>query len=269
VTGGDRQVSSLEWNNGVTISLADTVSVVIGASEGIGAAIALGLARAGSRVVAGGRDPVRMAETVAAAEQAGHAIHVETVDVRRPESVAAFAGAVTGRHGAPTILVNSMGGSLVKEIADVEVAEWDDLHHTHLRGTFLVCQAFAPAMAARGYGKIINLSSLAGFRVTPRRGVYAVAKAGLNHLTRALAAEWGAQGIRVNCIAPTTTRTPRASANMLKDPDREARIVARTPLGRIAEPEDMVGPALFLASRLSDFVTGQTIAVDGGQLAGG
>lgn len=210
-----------------------------------------------------------MVATQKAAEARGLSIAAEAVDVREPESISAFAKAVVEGHGAPTILVNSMGGSLVKQMADVEVEEWDNLHHTHLRGTFLVCQAFAPAMAARGYGKIINLSSLAGFRVSAQRGVYSVAKAGLNQLTCALAVEWGPKGIRVNGIAPTTTRTPRASANLVKDPSREARIVARTPLGRIAESDDMVGPALFLASPMSDFVSGQTLAVDGGQLAGG
>ena len=262
-------VSALQWNNGLVIDLTGTVSVVLGASEGIGAAIAVGLARAGSSVVTGSRDGKRMAATQQAAHAIGQTIAVETVDVREPDSITAFAQKVVESHGAPTILVNSMGGSLVKQMADVAVDEWDNLHHTHLRGTFLVCQAFAPAMAARGYGKIINLSSLAGFRVSAQRGVYSVAKAGLNQLTCALAVEWGANGIRVNGIAPTTTRTPRAMVGLENDPGREARVVARTPLGRIAEPDDMVGPALFLASPMSDFVSGQTIGVDGGQLAGG
>ena len=262
-------MSALRWDNGLVVSLENTVSVVLGASEGIGAAIAVALARAGSQVVTGSREPARMAATQEMAEEFGQTISVERVDVREPGSIKEFAAAVGERHGAATILVNSMGGSLVKQMADVEVDEWDNLHNTHLRGTFLTCQAFAPAMAARGYGKIINLSSLAGFRVSERRGAYSVAKAGLNQLTCALAVEWGGQGIRVNGLAPTTTRTPRAVANFEKDPSREARVVARTPLGRIAEPDDMVGPALFLASPLSDFISGQTLIVDGGQLAGG
>lgn len=254
MTGGD----------GLTISLRNTVSVVIGASEGIGAAIALGLARAGSTLVLGGRDAGRMSSTLAQVHEIGGRADVETVDARVPESIDAFSRAVADRHGPPTILVNSMGGTLIKEMREVTVGEWDDLHNTHLRGTFLTCRAFAGAMAREGYGKIINLSSFSAFRGNRWRGVYSVAKAGLNHLTAVLASEWGPSGIRVNGIAPITTRTPRASKQLAKEPEREAELVKRIPLGRIATPEDMVGPALFLASPLSDFVTGQTLVVDGG-----
>src|SRR5690606_20191834 len=162
---------------------------------------------------------------------------------------------------------NSMGGTLIREMRDVTVDEWDDLQHTHLRGTFLTCRAFARAMAEKGYGKIINLSSLSALRGNRLRGVYAVAKAGLNQLTSVLAAEWGPFGIRVNGIAPVTTRTPRAVQQLAREPQREIELTKRIPLGRIATPDDMVGPALFLASPLSDFVTGQTILVDGGLMA--
>jgi len=257
---------SLIWNEGLTISLKGTLSVVVGASEGIGAAIAVGLARAGSKLVLGGRDRDRMAATLDQIRKHGASAHFESVDVRMPEAVSAFGRSVLDAHGAPTILVNSMGGTLIKAMQDVEVAEWDDLHGTHLRGTFLTCQAFARAMGEKGYGKIINLSSLAAFRGNPLRGVYSVAKAGLNHLTSVLATEWGPSGVRVNGIAPGTTRTPRATAQFAREPEREAALVKRSPLGRIATPEDMVGPALFLASPLSDFVTGQTLVVDGGSM---
>jgi len=250
--------------DGLTIDLRNTISVVIGASEGIGAAIALGWARAGSSLVLGGRDAKRMVSTGDRIRQAGGTADFETVDARLPESIDAFSKAVVGRHGPPTILVNSMGGTLIKAMREVTVGEWDDLHHTHLRGAFLTCRAFADAMAAKGYGKIINLSSFSSFRGNRWRGVYSVAKAGLNHLTAVLASEWGPSGIRVNGIAPITTRTPRASKQLAKEPEREAELTKHIPLGRIATPEDIVGPALFLASPLSDFVTGQTLVVDGG-----
>jgi NAD(P)-dependent dehydrogenase (short-subunit alcohol dehydrogenase family) len=205
-----------------------------------------------------------MSATLAQIHEIGGRADVETVDARLPESIDAFSRAVVDRHGPPTILVNSMGGTLIKEMREVTVDEWDDLHHTHLRGAFLSCRAFADGMGKRGYGKIINLSSFSAFRGNRWRGVYSVAKAGLNHLTAVLASEWGPSGIRVNGIAPITTRTPRASKQLAKEPQREAELVKRIPLGRIATPEDMVGPALFLASPLSDFVTGQTLVVDGG-----
>jgi NAD(P)-dependent dehydrogenase (short-subunit alcohol dehydrogenase family) len=255
--------------SGVRIDLAGTIAVVIGASEGIGAAIALGLAEAGSRIVAGGRDAGRMEATVAAVRKAGGAADFESVDVRSPEAVAAFANAVLGKHGTPTILVNSMGGTLIRPLSEVTVAEWDDIHHTHLRGTLLACQAFAGAMAGKGYGKVINLSSLSAFRGNRLRGVYSIAKAGLNHLTSVLATEWGPLGIRVNGIAPATTHTPRATRQLAIDAGREEALSRLIPLGRIAEPEDMVGPALFLASPLSDFVNGQTLVIDGGLMMAG
>jgi NAD(P)-dependent dehydrogenase (short-subunit alcohol dehydrogenase family) len=257
---------SLIWNEGLTISLKGTVSVVIGASEGIGAAIAVGLAKAGSRLVVGGRERNRMSATVDEIRGHGGTVDIELVDVRVPEVVQSFSSAVIKHYGAPTILVNSMGGTLIKAMRDVEVAEWDDLHSTHLRGTFLTCQAFARAMGEKGYGKIINLSSFSAFRGNRLRGVYSVAKAGLNHLTSVLATEWGPSGIRVNGIAPITTRTPRASKQLAREPEREADLTKSIPLGRIATPEDIVGPALFLASPLSDFVSGQTLVVDGGLL---
>lgn len=246
------------------IDLGNTISVVIGASEGIGAAIAVGLAKAGSTVIAGGRDMERMAATIGLVNKAGGIVHAHTVDVRTPESVGTFSRTVLDGYGPPTILVNSMGGTLIKPLRDVEVEEWDNIHNTHLRGAFLVCRSFVDAMAEKGYGKIINLSSLAAVRGHNLRGVYSVAKAGLNHLTSTLATEWGPLGIRVNGIAPVTTHTPRVTKQLKIDADREAALSKRIPLGRIAVPEDMVGPALFLASPLSDFVTGQTLVVDGG-----
>jgi gluconate 5-dehydrogenase len=255
---------SLNWSEGLTIGLKGTLSVVVGASEGIGAAIAVGLARAGSKLVLGGRDKDRMAATLKRIREHGGSAHFEILDVRMPEAVKAFGSSVIREHGAPTILVNSMGGTLIKAMQDVEVAEWDDLHGTHLRGSFLTCQAFARAMGEKGYGKIINLSSFSAFRGNRLRGVYSVAKAGLNHLTSVLATEWGPLGVRVNGIAPITTRTPRASKQLAREPEREADLTRNIPLGRLATPDDMVGPALFLASPLSDFVTGQTLVVDGG-----
>ena len=249
---------------GLTIDLQNTVSVVIGASEGIGAAIAMGLAKAGSALVLAGRNRSRLQPTFEQIRDDGGTADIETVDVRLPDAIQAFAGRVIENHGAPDILVNSMGGTLIKEMRDVEVEEWDDIHNTHLRGAFLSCQAFAPAMTGKGYGKIINLSSFSAYRGNRLRGVYSVAKAGLNHLTSVLATEWGPSGIRVNAIAPNTTRTPRVRKQLAREPEREERLEKTIPLGRLATAEDMVGPALFLASPLSDYVTGQTLVVDGG-----
>lgn len=245
--------------------LGGTLSVVIGASQGIGASIAIGLAGAGSRVVIAARSEDGLERTRGlAAPTARDQIDIRTVDVTAPESLAGLAEAVLADHGPATILVNSAGGGLSREAFDVTVADWDLVLDTHLRGTFFACQAFGRAMAGNGYGKIINLSSTWAATVAERRSVYAAAKAGVSHLTAALAAEWAPLGIRVNAIAPTATRTPRVEQSIAEEPERETYLVERIPLGRLATPEDVVGSALFLASPVSDFVTGHTLFVDGG-----
>jgi 2-deoxy-D-gluconate 3-dehydrogenase len=203
----------------------------------------------------------------AVAEQitgSGGAAHVETVDVRDTAAIGRFAGAIAEQYGPPGILVNSMGGALHKPALEVTVEEWDDLHSTHLRGAFFACQAFAPAMREAGYGKIVNMSSTWAFTVAQGRSVYASAKAGLGHLTSALALEWAPYGIRVNAVAPTTVRTPRVEERLKAEPETEQYAVARIPLGRLGTTDDVVGPVLFLAGPSSDFVTGHTLMVDGG-----
>lgn len=241
--------------------LGGSLSVVVGGSEGIGAAVAVGLARAGSTVVVGGRDLGRLQPTVEACEAAGGRAIAEVVDARDPGSIESFGRAVLG-HGTPSVLVNSMGGTNRKPALEVTVPDWDDLYATHVRGTFLMCQTFAPAMRDAGYGKIVNMSSIFGVLPPPNRVIYASAKSAIDQLTKALAVEWGGHGIRVNAIAPGTTRTPRFMSH--NTPEREREQGRAIPLGRIADPEDMVGPTLFFASPASDYVTGQTLLVDGG-----
>jgi NAD(P)-dependent dehydrogenase (short-subunit alcohol dehydrogenase family) len=256
-------VSDPGWN-GRALGLGDRLAVVIGASEGIGAAIALGLSRAGSKVILAGRSATRLKATADTVRTEGRQAHVQTVDARDPDQIKTFCAAVLREHGRPTILVNSMGGTLFKPAIDVEPEEWDTIHETHLRGTFFACTSFATAMADEGYGKIINLSSTFATAVVAGRSVYATAKAGISQLTSALALEWAPLGIRVNAVAPGATRSPRVERWLADNPGLEARMVQSIPLGRIAEPADIVGPALFLASPMSDFVTGQTLLVDGG-----
>jgi NAD(P)-dependent dehydrogenase (short-subunit alcohol dehydrogenase family) len=244
--------------------LDGALAVVVGASEGIGAVIAEGLAEAGAAVVLGGRFEERLAGTAQAVEDRGGSAHIQTVDVRDADDVKRFAREVINEVGVPTVLVNSMGGQLMKQAMDVEVDEWDLIHETHLRGTFLVCQAFGIAMSEQGYGKVINLSSTYSQTVVQGRSTYSAAKAGISQLTAALALEWGPSGVRVNALAPGTTRTPRVERRLEADSALEEQMTKSIPLGRIAEPRDMVGPAIFLSSPMSDFVTGQTLIVDGG-----
>ena len=240
------------------------VSVVVGASTGIGQAIALNMAAIGARVVVVGRVLERLSETVTLAKANGLEVHPYEADVLSPDSISSLVSTVVGEHASPTILVNSAGVMVTKAALEINVDEWDLVLNTQLRGPFLTSQGFARGMADQGYGKIINLSSTWAFTYADGRSAYAAAKAGLTHLTTALGSEWAPLGIRVNAIAPGATKTPAVTSRMAENPEREAWLVSRTPIGRLAEPADMVGAAMFLASPFSDFITGETILIDGG-----
>jgi NAD(P)-dependent dehydrogenase (short-subunit alcohol dehydrogenase family) len=245
--------------------LAGGLAVVVGASQGIGAAIAEALAAAGSRLVLAARDADRLAASRQRCEAAGGPdVDVVPVDVRSPESIANLAATVVERHGAPTVLVNSAGAVAIKPALELSVDEWDRVQEVQLRGPFLTAQAFARAMASEGYGKVVNLSSTWAATVAPGRSAYCAAKAGLGHLTAALAVEWAPLGIRVNAVAPTATRTPSRAERFAAEPGLEEALRDRIPLGRLATPTDVVGAVLFLAGSGSDFVTGHTLFVDGG-----
>lgn len=245
--------------------LDGSLAVVVGASQGIGAAIAESLAAAGARLVLAARDADRLEASRRRCAAAGLAEpDVATVDVRRPESIEALAATVLARHGVPTILVNSAGAAATKPALDITIDDWDLVQDVQLRGPFLTCQAFAQAMADAEYGKIINLSSTWAATVASGRSAYCAAKAGLSHLTAALAVEWAPLGIRVNAVAPTATRTPSREERFAAEPELETALRDRIPLGRLAVPTDVVGAALFLARPDSDFVTGHTLYVDGG-----
>ena len=245
--------------------LHGALAVVVGGSQGIGAAIAEALAAAGCRVVLAARDADRLEASRQQCLEAGATeADVHPVDVRSPDSITELSAAVRDRHGPPTVLVNSAGVTVTKPALDVTLDDWDLAHAVHLRGPFLTAQAFAPAMAAEGYGKVVNLSSTWASTVAPGRSVYCAAKAGLSHLTAALAVEWAPLGIRVNAIAPTATRTPSREERFAADPGLEESFRDRIPLGRLAVPADVIGAARFLASTDSDFVTGHTLYVDGG-----
>jgi NAD(P)-dependent dehydrogenase (short-subunit alcohol dehydrogenase family) len=243
--------------------LSGKLAVVIGSSSGIGLAVAEGFVRAGARVVLGGRSLERLAEARAQLPSESDVDTIE-IDVASPESSAAAAEAIGQRHGATAILFNSAGFSITKPALEVTVDEWDAVHNVQLRGTFFSCQAFARSMATAGYGKIINVSSTWAATVSPGRSVYCAAKAGVSHLTLALGTEWAPLGIRVNAIGPTATATPTIEARLAADPGREDYLRSRIPMGRLATAHDMVGASVFLASPASDFITGQTLFVDGG-----
>jgi 2-deoxy-D-gluconate 3-dehydrogenase len=247
-------------------SLSGRVAVVTGASEGIGKAIALGLAEAGAAVMICSRREEILKGVKAEIERMDRRAEVCVLDVCRVGDIEKLRDLTLERFGKTDILVNNAGFTVTKPAWDVTEGEWNLMVDTGFKGLFFCCQILGSLMRRQGYGKIINLSSTFSRSIVKGRSVYAGIKAGVSHLTEALALEWAPDGIRVNALAPTAVLTPSRKAT-LKGEVLE-RILSRIPLGRLAAPEDLVSAAIYLASAASDFVTGHTLFVDGGWIAG-
>lgn len=244
-------------------SLDGRVAVVTGGHSGIGRAIAGALAEAGAAVVLVARtaDALRAATRDVEAGGGRAAWHAADLGVRA--EVEACAGAVAQPFGAPDILVNAAAVNVRPPLDALTTDEWDLTVRVNLDAPFLLSQRLAPAMVARGWGRIIHISSQQAHRAYGNSGAYGVTKAGLTQLARAQAEAWSRHGVCCNCIAPGVVRTP-ITAPLFADPARAAAAAARTFIGRNGEPDDFRGAAVFLASRAADAVTGQTLFVDGG-----
>ncbi len=246
-------------------SLEGRVAVVTGATEGIGRGLAVGLAQAGADVVACGRREDVLREVQTEIAQTGRRGETCPLDVCNRADIERLMDFTLQQFGKVDILVNAAGYTVTKPAWDMADDEWDRMVDTGFKGLFFCCQIIGSAMRTRGYGKIINLSSTFSRSIIKGRSVYGGIKAGVTHLTEALAMEWAPDGIRVNALAPTAVLTP-SRAGLLQGEVLE-RILARIPLGRLATLEDLAGAAVYLASPASDFVTGQTLFVDGGWVA--
>jgi NAD(P)-dependent dehydrogenase (short-subunit alcohol dehydrogenase family) len=248
------------------------LAIVTGASQGIGRAFALAYSRAGAEVVLVSRGREKLLEAQRAVESAGGRAHVICADVGKFEDIRRMEQGVLklveGRD-IGLVLVNSAGFGFTKSALEVTEEDWDRVLDTHAKGTFFCCQTFGRRMIERGYGKIINLSSTWSSSTDMGKSVYGAAKAGISYLTAALSTEWAPLGVRVNAIAPTSTLTDSTSLTFQENPARAERLRSRIKLGRFAEPSDLIGAALFLASPASDFVSGHTLFVDGGWHAAG
>lgn len=233
-------------------------ALVTGANAGIGRAVALGLAEAGAHVIAAGRRSC--AETVAAVVAAGGTAEEALLDV-------SDAGAADALPKGLDILVNNAGIIRRAEAVDTAGADWDAVLDVNLSAVFRLSQGFARAAMARGAGgRIVSIASLLSFQGGIRVPAYAAAKHGVAGLTKALANEWAAYGITVNAVAPGYVRTANTEA-LQADPGRSAQILARIPMGRWAEPEDIAGAVTFLCTPAAAYVTGAVLNVDGGWLA--
>jgi len=241
--------------------------VVTGASEGIGRVLAQAFAAVGASVVLSARRREKLEEVQAAIAADGGTAYVVPADISRLadiENLAAEATRLARESGDALVLVNNAGFGFTKPVLETSEEDWDKIYDTQVKSTFFVSQKMAPLMIERGYGKIINLTSTWGFSSDVGKVAYGSAKAAIARLTAGMSTEWGPLGIRVNALAPTATMSDFTRGTMTANPERAARLVSHIKLGRFAEMTDHVGPAIFLASAASDFVTGHTLFSDGG-----
>ncbi len=243
--------------------LSGRVALVTGASRGLGQAMAVGLAHAGATLALCARDVAGLDATRAAVEAEGGRAATFAMDVLSRSSVRAAVQAAVGELGRIDILLNNAGVNVRKPVLDLSEEEWDLVVDTNLKGYFLVAQAVGAHMVARRRGKVVNVASILATVGMAHQLPYAASKGGVAQLTKVMAIEWAPYGVNVNAIAPTYFETPLVSA-IRQDPERFRFINERTPMGRWGQPEELVGTVVWLASRASDFVTGQTVHVDGG-----
>ena len=247
-----------------SFSLAGRTAIVTGANTGIGQAIAVAMAEAGARVAAVGRSP--MDETAALIGGGPERFRTVRADLSEMADIQPVVDEVVGWAGGIDILVNNAGIIRRNDAIDFTEDDWDAVMDINLKSVFFLSQAAARPMLARGRGKIVNIASLLSFQGGIRIASYTASKSGLAGLTKLLACEWAGKGINVNAVAPGYVVTNNTEA-LREDPVRYKQILERIPAGRWAEPADIAGAAVFLASPASDYVNGVTLPVDGGWLA--
>ena len=250
------------------LDLQGRVAVVVGGTTGIGRALALGLAEAGADVVASARGAPNLEAAAAEIEALGRRTLRIPSDVTDRRSLEALRDGVLAGLGRVDILVNCAGRTQRTPTLEVGDAEWNAILDTNLTGTLRACQVFGRAMLERGYGRIINIASLASFVALFEVAAYTASKAGVAALTRQLAIEWGARGVCVNAIAPGVFRTA-LNRELLDGTARGQEFLARTPMRRFGRLDELAGAAVFLASESASFVNGEVLVVDGGFLASG
>jgi NAD(P)-dependent dehydrogenase (short-subunit alcohol dehydrogenase family) len=253
--------------NPPNFGLHGRVALVTGAARGLGHAIAVALAQAGADVALGLRDVKSAEDLVAEIATVGQRALPLQMDICEPEQIFRSTDAVVEHFGKLDILVNNAGLGPSNLAENVSEEDFDLTVAVNLKGTFFASQAAGRVMIGQKYGRIINLSSQAGFVALPTESVYCMTKAAISHLSKCLAVEWGKYNITVNAVAPTFIRTP-GTEEALAEPGVSKEVIERiAALHRIGEPADVTGAVIFLASPAASLITGHTILIDGGWTA--
>jgi len=250
----------------VSQKLSGRVAVVTGASKGLGKAMAVALAAEGARVALIARDHEHLAELAETIRSDGGAVHAFPTDVTSEEQVRRTSQDIVARFGEVNILINNAGINLRKSIGDLTLEDWHSVMDTNVTSAFLMCRTLLPHMRGRGYGRIINMTSIMSHVSMPNRVAYSASKAALLGMTRALALELAPEGITVNGISPGPFVT-EMTRPLLDNAEVSAQMVANIPLGRWGKPEEVGQLAVYLCSEEAAFITGTDILIDGGWTA--
>lgn len=244
-------------------SLRGRVALVTGASSGIGQGLAEALAAAGAAVLLVARRADRLTDTATAITSRGGDAACLECDLANRRQLTECAGKAASVFGTPDILVNAAGVNMREAASEVTPDGWDQTLELNLTAPFLLARALVPGMQKKGWGRIINIASLQSVRAFPNSIAYGASKGGIVQLTRAMAEAWSPGGINCNAIAPGYTPT-ELTASITSNPSAVAELASKTMVGRTGRVDDLYGAALFLSSPASDYVTGQTLFVDGG-----
>lgn len=246
--------------------LSGKVALIVGGGGGLSRAIACALADFGAQIAIADLDLAAAEATATACDRPDRMAMAAMLDITDPDMVEDVVGQIEAQTGHIDILLNGAGITIRKPAVDFTPEDWMAVINTNLSGVFYVTQSVGRGMVQRGYGRILSIGSVSSLLGHPENAPYAAAKGGIAIMTKSFATEWAPLGVTVNAIGPAYTQT-ELTRNILADPDVQAKLTARIPMGRFGLPEDLVGAAVMLCSDAARFITGQTLYIDGGYTA--